>query len=100
LRDSCSGFQDTRAGNIEAVFALNAAGTSRFTKIPEKVVPLAPELELFEPLDSFPLVRDDLGLPDEGDGHETHGENAENQYEADIGLVSGNVKNAPKPCHK
>jgi hypothetical protein len=60
---------------------------------------LAPELELFEPLKGFALVGDDLGLPDERDRHEAHGDDAKNKNESDVGLRSREAKNPSKPCH-
>jgi hypothetical protein len=60
---------------------------------------LATELELFEPLYGFALVGNDLRLPDKGNGHEGHGDDAKNKNQSDIGLLSGKVKNASKPGH-
>jgi hypothetical protein len=57
------------------------------------------ELESFEPLDCFALVGDDLRLPDQGNGHKAHGNNAKDEDEADDGLVSRNTQNAAKPIH-
>src|SRR5580704_16335326 len=55
---------------------------------------LTAELELFEPLDSFALVGDNLRLPDKGDGHEAHGDNTNNENQSDVGLLSGKTKDA------
>ena len=52
-------------------------------------MPLAAKFQLFEPLDGFALAGNDLRLPDERNGHEAHGDDAENQDEADIGLLNG-----------
>ena len=60
---------------------------------------LTAELKLFEPLNGFALVGDDLCLPDQSDGHAAHGDDAQDQNDADAGLVSGKVKNALKPSH-
>ena len=60
---------------------------------------LAAELELFEPLNSFALVGDNLRLPYQGNGHTAHGNNAKDENEADVGLVSRKAEDAPKPSH-
>ena len=60
---------------------------------------LAAKLQLFQPLDSFALIGDDLRLPDERDRHEAHGYDAEDEDEADIGLLSGKPKYTPEPSH-
>jgi len=50
---------------------------------------LASKLHLFQPLDGFALVGDNLRLPDKRDGHEAHGDDTQNEDEADAGLLSG-----------
>jgi len=60
---------------------------------------LAAKLQLFQPLDGFALIGDDLRLPDERDRHEAHSDDAEDEDEADIGLLSGKPKYTPKPSH-
>src|SRR5216684_4135658 len=62
-------------------------------------MPSAAKFQLFQPLDGFALIGDDLRLPDEGNGHEAHGDDAEDEEEADIGLLSGKPKYTPKPSH-
>jgi hypothetical protein len=62
-------------------------------------VGLTAELEAFKPLDGFALVGNNLGLPDQGNGHATHGNDTKNENETDVGLVSGKAENAPKPSH-
>jgi hypothetical protein len=74
------------------------------TRLPERAVTagvrrLAAEFELLEPLDGFALVRDDLGLPNEGDGHEAHGDDTKDKNKADVGLGSGKAKSAMEPEH-
>jgi hypothetical protein len=60
---------------------------------------LAAELELFEPLNGFALVGDDLSLPNERNGHEAHADDAEYKNESNRGLLGGKVKDAAKPGH-
>src|SRR6202158_3796946 len=60
---------------------------------------LTAELESFEPLDGFALVGDDLRLPYQSYGHEAHGDNAKDENEANVGLVSRKAENAAKPNH-
>jgi hypothetical protein len=60
---------------------------------------LTAEFEGFQPLDGFALDGNDLRLPYKSNGHAAHGDNTEDENEADIGLVSGKAKNAPKPSH-
>ena len=62
-------------------------------------MPSAAKFQLFQPLNGFALIGDDLRLPDEGNGHEAHGDDAEDEDEADIGLLSGKPKYTPKPGH-
>ena len=64
-----------------------------------RVRPLAAEFELFEPLNGFALVGDDLRLPDESHGHEAHGDDAQYKNKSDVGFGSGKAKNATKPGH-
>ena len=60
---------------------------------------LTSELHLLQPLDRFALIGDNLRLPDERDGHEAHGNDTQNEDEADVGLLSGKPEYALKPCH-
>lgn len=60
---------------------------------------LAAELELFEPLDGFALVGDDLCLPHERNGHEAHADDAKYQNKSNLRLLGGKVKDAAKPGH-
>src|SRR5713101_1133954 len=60
---------------------------------------LAAKLDLFQPLNGFALVGDNLRLPDERNGHEAHGDDAEDEDETDVGLLSGEPKCMPKPSH-
>ena len=60
---------------------------------------LAAELELFEPLNGFALVGDDLRLPDERDRHAAHGDDTKNKNESNVGFLGRKTKGASKPCH-
>jgi len=60
---------------------------------------LTAKLKSFEPLDGFALVGDDLRLPYQSNGHEAHGDNAKDENEANVGLVSRKAENAAKPKH-
>lgn len=60
---------------------------------------LAAELEALEPLNSFALAGNDLRLPDQGNGHQAHGNNAKHKNEDDFGLVDRKGEGAPKPRH-
>jgi len=60
---------------------------------------LTAKLESFEPLDGFALVGDNLRLPDQSNGHEAHGDDAKDENEANVGLVSRKAQNAAKPSH-
>src|SRR6266851_566813 len=60
---------------------------------------LAAELEALKPLDGFALIGNDLGLPDQGDGHEAQGNNTKDENEANVGLVSRKPESAAKPSH-
>jgi len=62
-------------------------------------VTLTAELELFEPLNGFALVGNDLRLPYQGNGHAAHADNTKDEDEADAGLLSGKAENALKPSH-
>jgi len=59
----------------------------------------AAELQRLEPLDGSALVGDDLRLPDDGDGHEAHQENADSEGEVGVGLASREAKGANEPSH-
>ena len=61
--------------------------------------PSASELQLFQPLNGFALVGDNLRLPNERDRHEAHGDDAEDEDETEVGLLSGEPKCTPKPSH-
>ena len=60
---------------------------------------LAAKLQLLQPLDGFALAGNDLRLPDQGNGHKAHGNNAEDEDDTDVGLLSGKPKCTPKPSH-
>jgi hypothetical protein len=45
------------------------------------------------------LIGDDLRLPNQGNGHEAHGNHTKDENEADVGLVNGKVEDAAKPSH-
>jgi hypothetical protein len=55
---------------------------------------LTAELQPFKPLKRLALVGDDLRLPDQSYGHETHRNNAADKHKTDAGLVSGIAKGA------
>jgi len=61
--------------------------------------PLASELKLLQPLDRLALIGNDLRLPDKGDGHEAHGDDAKNENQPNVGLLNGKTKDASKPSH-
>jgi len=58
----------------------------------------APETR-FEHADDGVLLGDNLGLPDEGDGHDAHGENAESEDKTHLGFRRADIKNATHPGH-
>ena len=60
---------------------------------------LAAELELFEPLNGFALVGNDLRLPHQRDRHAAHGDDSKEQHDADAGFLCGKVEQALKPSH-
>lgn len=75
--------------------AVNFEGSGKSTMR----VGLAAELHALEPLDSFALAGDNLCLPDQGDGHQAHGNNAKHQDEDDFRLMDGKGEGTPKPRH-
>ena len=83
------------AGRADA----GSEGTGWFWRRTDDRTPSAAKLHLFQPLDGFALIGDDLRLPDQRNGHEAHGDDAEDEDEADIGLLSGKPKYTPKPGH-
>ena len=78
--------------------SLVARAPERFSEFSDRAR-LTAELEPFEPLDGFALVGNDLRLPDQSNGHEAHGDNAKDENEANVGLVSRKAENAAKPKH-
>jgi hypothetical protein len=76
-------------------------GRDKFSEgdIGRRVSRLAAEFELFEPLNGFALVGDNLRLPDQSNRHEAHGDDAQDENESDVGFGSGKPKNATKPGH-
>ena len=94
------------------VDGIKACGNSVFPReFPERREGVAPwsesharagltaEFELFEPLDGFALVGDDLRLPDQRDGHAAHGDDTKDQNKADAGFLGGKVEHALEPSH-
>lgn len=60
---------------------------------------LAPKAR-FEHADDRLLIGNDLRLPDQDDGHYTHGEDAEAEGDASLCLRSRNVEYAANPFHE
>jgi hypothetical protein len=60
---------------------------------------LASELHRFQPADHIALVGNHLCLPNDGEGHEPHGESADGKHETHMGFGSGNSKYAKQPRH-
>ena|ERR1700674_826617 len=88
-----------QADGVRRILLLPFGGPpERFSEFSDRAR-LTAELEPFEPLDGFALVGNDLGLPDQSDGHETHGNNAKHENETDLGLMSGDAANSAKPSH-
>lgn len=56
-------------------------------------------LELFQPPDRIALIGNDLGLPDEGNRHGAHDNEAKNQSNADVRLANLAPENATNPFH-
>ena len=57
------------------------------------------ELDVLEPADGIALVGDDLCLPDKGDRHGTHDQEAEDKSDHDVRLVNLAPKDAAHPFH-
>src|SRR5712692_2624250 len=70
-----------------------------FSKLARAEPKLAAELEAFEEADGFVLAGDDLGLPDEADGHDAHGDGAKSEDKTHLRFGSGKTKEANQPSH-
>jgi hypothetical protein len=57
------------------------------------------ELDLFEPADGVALVGNDLCLPDKGDRHGSHDQEAEDKSDPDVRLANLTPKDAANPWH-
>src|SRR5439155_24421462 len=67
---------------------------------PGKVVEwgrLAAELEPHKPLNCFALIGNDLGLPYQGNGHETHKKNGKDENDDNVRRVNKEAEDAAKP---
>src|SRR5215469_957440 len=57
------------------------------------------ELDLFEPADGVALVGNDLCLPDKGDRHGSHDQEAQDKSDPDVRLANLTPKDAANPWH-
>ena len=69
--------------------AFHGAGRGRLTS----------EFETLEPTDGFPLMSNDLRLPNEGNGHQAHRQDAKCEHDSDVRFVGGDTKGPVKPGH-
>lgn len=60
---------------------------------------LAAQLHGFQPTDGISLTGDDLGLPNEADGHKAHQEDTDRQGEVSVRLACRQTKSANEPRH-
>jgi len=60
---------------------------------------LTSKLQRLEPPYGVTLIRNDLSLPNESDGHKAHEKYADRQSERSMGLVGRKAKFANEPSH-
>jgi len=68
-------------------------------KASEQARESAAELQRFEPSNGVALIRDDLGLPNQTEGHQAHEEHADSEGEVCVSFSRRQTKGANEPGH-